>query len=136
MSSILVVTFGLVLGVSAQAAGASQSKGESTQVTEASAKEEKRLKLDPSDVSCKLEGASFLRTITSDGYKVQVDDVKGLLCEGQSIDLERPSAKGDFLLTKDYGRIKLEFGGGTFSPTVSLWVTAKQREALMGLKKR
>ena len=104
------------------------------QATEARAGEDKRLKLDPSEVSCILKAASYLRIITSAGYELTLDDVEGLVCEGQSIDLESPPVKGAFLLTKDYGRIKLEFSGG-FSTNFSLWVTPKQREALMSLKK-
>jgi hypothetical protein len=87
--------------------------------------------LDPSQISCGVKGASFTKSYTADGYEFKGVSVEKLICEGQEIALVRKKFDGDFLSTKDYGKIKITFGRDTLTPSFSMWVTVEQKEALL-----
>ena len=87
--------------------------------------------LDPSEISCGVKGASFSKSYTADGYEFKGVSVEKLICEGQEIALARKKFDGDFLSTRDYGKIKITFGRDTLTPSFSMWVTVEQKEALL-----
>jgi len=87
--------------------------------------------LHPSEISCGVKGASFTKSNTADGYKFEGVSVQKLICEGQEIPLVSRKFDGDFLITRDYGKIKIMFGEDTLTPSFSIWVTPEQKKALI-----
>ena len=87
--------------------------------------------LDPSELSCGVKGASFTKSNTADGYRFEGVSVEKLICEGQEIPLVSRKFDGDFLITRDYGKIKIMFGEDTLTPSFSIWVTPEQKKALL-----
>jgi len=87
--------------------------------------------LDPSEISCGVKGASFTKSNTADGYRFEGVSVEKLICEGQEIPLVNRRFDGDFLITRDYGKIKIMFGEDTLTPSFSIWVTPEQKKALL-----
>ncbi len=91
--------------------------------------------LDPSEISCGVKGASFTKTSAVDGYKFEGVRVEKLICEGQEIVLMRREFDGDFLITRDYGKIKIMLGADTLTPSFSIWLTPEQKKALLAALK-
>ena len=87
--------------------------------------------LDPSEISCGVKGASFTKSNTADGYRFEGVSVEKLICEGQEIPLLSRKFDGDFLITRDYGKIKIMFGEDTLTPSFSIWVKPEQKKALL-----
>jgi len=87
--------------------------------------------LDPSEISCGVKGASFTKSNTAGGYRFEGVSVEKLICEGQEIPLVSRNFHGDFLITRDYGKIKIMFGEDTLTPSFSIWVTPEQKKALL-----
>ena len=92
-------------------------------------------KLDPLEISCGVKGASFIKTSTADGYKFEGVRVEKLICEGQEIALMSRAFDGDFLITRDYGKIKIMWGADTLTPSFSIWLTPEQKKALLAALK-
>lgn len=91
--------------------------------------------LDPSEMSCGVKGASFTKSSTAAGYRFIGLSVEKLICEGQEIDLVSRKFDGDFLTTRDYGKIKIMFGENTLTPSFSIWLTPEQKKALLATLK-
>jgi len=87
--------------------------------------------LDPSEISCGVKGAVFTKSHTADGYRFVGVSVEKLICEGQEIPLVSREFDGGFLITRDYGKIKIMFGEDTLTPSFSIWVTPEQKKALL-----
>jgi len=87
--------------------------------------------VDPSEISCGVKGASFTKAQTVDGYEFKGVSVEKLICEGQEIALVSRKFDGDFLSTRDYGKIKITFGSNTLTPSFFIWLTAEQKETLL-----
>jgi len=86
--------------------------------------------LDPKDLDCSLtlpKGQSI--SVSSKG-KI-AGTVSGLKCEGRDIPLETTEIRDGFVLTKQYGKLKLEHQLGS---GLGLAVTSKQKGQLMQLK--
>ncbi len=87
--------------------------------------------LDPSELSCGVKGASYTKASTAAGYRFIGLSVEKLICEGQEIDLLSRRFDGDFLTTRDYGKIKILLGENTLTPSFSIWLTPNQKKALL-----
>ena len=87
--------------------------------------------LDPSEISCGVKGASYTKSNTAAGYRFIGLSVEKLICEGQEIDLTSRRFDGDFLTTRDYGKIKIMLGENTLTPSFSIWLTPDQKKALL-----
>ena len=87
--------------------------------------------VDPSEISCGVKGASFTKAQTVNGYEFKGLSVEKLICEGQEIALVSRKFDGDFLSTRDYGKIKITFGSNTLTPSFFMWLTAEQKETLL-----
>ena len=86
--------------------------------------------LDPSELSCGVKGASYTKASTAAGYRFIGLSVEKLICEGQEIDLLSRKFDGDFLTTRDYGKIKIMLGENTLTPSCSRWLTSNEKKAL------
>jgi hypothetical protein len=87
--------------------------------------------LDPSEISCGVKGASYTKSSTATGYRFIGLSVEKLICEGREISLVSRKFDGDFLTTRDYGKIKILLGENTLTPSFSIWLTPDQKKALL-----
>lgn len=91
--------------------------------------------VDPSELSFELRGYSSRSVIGEGGVPKTVGgSVEEFLCEGKKIELVSKSLNGEFLTTKDYGKIKVQFSSSLTSSGFTVFLTPKQKEALNALK--
>lgn len=88
--------------------------------------------VDPGELSFELKGF-YSRSVVGEGGipKTVGGEVEELICEGKKIELVSNKFDGEFLETKQYGKIKIQFSSSLTSSGFSLWLTPKQKEALI-----
>jgi hypothetical protein len=87
---------------------------------------------DPSELSFSIKDMNY-RT-GPDGETPTSGNVGHFICEGHELQLAKQEFEDGFIVTKDYGKIKIRFSRSLFSSGFSVWLTAKQKEALKPLK--
>ena len=85
--------------------------------------------IDPSELAFELRGYYMRGIVGSDGT-VPSGGFDEFLCEGQTLELESNEFQDGFILTKDYGKIKIRFSNSIHGDGFSIWLTAKQKAAL------
>ena len=88
------------------------------------------------DVRCGI--ANFTYDGVMDGPRM-VKPISGrvglFMCENQKIELASPNFEDGFILTKDYGKVKVRFGMSLSGTTFSIWMTPEQKKALLKLRR-
>ncbi len=93
--------------------------------------------LGPYDVSCGITNFSYDGVLENSRMVKPVSGKVGLfLCEDQKIELASPNFEDGFILTRDYGKIKVRFGMSLSGTTFTLWMTPEQKKALMKLRQQ
>jgi hypothetical protein len=87
--------------------------------------------VDPAELSFELKGV-YTRSAIKNGIAQTVGGaVEELICEGKKVELVRNEFDGEFLETKQYGKIKIQFSSSLTSSGFSVWLTPQQKEALI-----
>ena len=88
--------------------------------------------VDPNELSFELKGF-YSRSVVGEGGvpKTVGGEVEELICEGKTIGLVSNEFDGEFLETKEYGKIKIQFSNSLMSSGFSVWLTPKQKESLI-----
>lgn len=91
--------------------------------------------LNPSELSFTLKGFNQISSVDPNGNAKTIGgNVDELLCEGKNVELTKKSFEGEYLVTKDFSKIKIQFGkkindSGLYNPAgFSVWLTQKQKE--------
>jgi len=91
----------------------------------------------PRDVRCGITNFSYdgvmdgLRMVKPTSGKVGL-----FLCENQKIELASPNFEDGFILTRNYGKIKVRFGMSLSGTLFTLWMTPEQKEMLIKLRQQ
>lgn len=86
-------------------------------------------RVDPAELDCVLDGLS-VRAIVGKPEGTE-GEVQTLICEGKTIELVSTKLSGGFLETKEYGKIKIQMSNSISSGGFSLWLTPKQKDAII-----
>lgn len=90
--------------------------------------------VDPAELAFSIEDFYYDGVVTEEGMQPTGGEVGTFTCEGQVLELETPEFVDGFIVTKDYGKIKILFttslSGGSFSVSLK----PSQKEALTALK--
>lgn len=89
-------------------------------------------RVEPSDLSFAINDFHYDALVDSSGYATPIGGKVGeFLCEGQKLELNSEEFENGFIVTKDYGKIKIRFDSSlTGSPSFLLWLTPKHKVAL------
>ena len=90
-----------------------------------------------SDVRCGITDFSFDGELEgSRMIKPTSGKVGRFICEDQKIELASPNFEDGFILTRDYGKVKVRFGMSLSGTTFTIWMTPEQKKALMKLRQQ
>ena len=101
---------------------------------------------DPSELSFNLVTEKNLYSFTATKYidpdtktenlyaKIIETKVESFTCEGHNIALANNIINDGYIVTKDYGKMKIGYFG--YPPTVRVWLTQTQLKALKALKSK
>ena len=93
--------------------------------------------LGPQDVRCGITHFTYDGVMDGPRWVKPMSGKVGLfLCENQKIELASPNFEDGFILTRDYGKVKVRFGMSLSGTTFTLWMTPEQRKALLKLRKQ
>ncbi len=93
--------------------------------------------LGPRDVRCGITNFTYDGVLEGSRMVKPISGKVGLfLCENQKIELASPNFEDGFILTRDYGKIKVRFGMSLSGTLFTLWMTPEQKEALIKLRKQ
>ena len=93
--------------------------------------------LGPRDVRCGITNFTYDGVLEGSRMVKPISGKVGLfLCEKQKIALASPNFEDGFILTRDYGKIKVRFGMSLSGTLFTLWMTPEQKEALIKLRKQ
>jgi len=88
--------------------------------------------IDPTELSFELKGYYSRSFVGEDGIPKTVGGkVEQLICEGKTIELVSNEFDGEFLETKQYGKIKIQFSSSLTSSGFIVWLTPKQKEVIL-----
>lgn len=91
----------------------------------------------PRDVRCGITNFSYDGVMEGPRMVKPMSGKVGLfLCENQKIELASPNFEDGFILTRDYGKIKVRFGMSLSGTLFTLWMTPEQKGALMKLRQQ
>ncbi|HHH48320.1 MAG TPA: hypothetical protein ENK51_05470 [Gammaproteobacteria bacterium] len=104
-------------------------------VTMAAAAEDDYQLLGPQDVRCGITNFTYDGVLDGPRLVKPMSGKVGLfLCENQKIELASPDFEDGFILTRDYGKIKVRFAMSLSGTTFTLWMTPEQRKAMLKLR--
>ena len=93
--------------------------------------------LRPHDVRCGITNFTYDGVLEGSRMVKPISGKVGLfLCENQKIELASPNFEDGFILTRDYGKIKVRFGMSLSGTLFTLWMTPEQKEALLKLRQQ
>ncbi len=93
--------------------------------------------LGPRDVSCGITNFSYDGVMEGQRMVKPMSGKVGLFfCEKQKIELASPNFEDGFILTRDYGKVKVRFGMSLSGTLFTLWMTPEQKTALMKLRQQ
>ena len=131
---LLMLSSSLIVGCDKREAEPTHSQGSNNPVSEAKPPEPKDdyKSVDPAVLSFELKGY-YSRSVVGEGGipKTVGGQVEELICEGKKIELVSNKFAEGFLETKEYGKIKIQFSTSLTSSGFSVWLTEKQKEALI-----
>ena len=87
--------------------------------------------VDPAELSFELKGYYGRSAIKNGIVQTVGGAVEELICEGKKVELVRNEFDGEFLGTKQYGKIKIQFSNSLTSSGFSVWLTPQQKEAMI-----
>jgi len=93
--------------------------------------------LGPQDVRCGITNFTYDGVMDGPRLVKPMSGKVGLfLCENQKIELASPNFEDGFILTRDYGKIKVRFAMSLSGTAFTLWMTPEQRRALLKLRQQ
>ena len=93
--------------------------------------------LGPHDARCGITNFTYDGVLEGSRMVKPISGKVGLfLCENQKIALASPNFEDGFILTRDYGKIKVRFGMSLSGTLFTLWMTPEQKEALIKLRQQ
>ncbi len=93
--------------------------------------------LGPRDVSCGITNFSYDGVMEGQRMVKPMSGKVGLFfCEKQKIELASPDFEDGFILTRDYGKVKVRFGMSLSGTLFTLWMTPEQKAALIKLRQQ
>jgi len=91
--------------------------------------------VDPSELMFSIRDFYYEGVSTDEGTKPTGGEVGKLICEGHEIELQSPEFEGGFIVTKNYGKIKIRFGSSVSGATsFAIWLTPEQKSKFKELK--
>lgn len=113
-----------------------ETQEDKTALTQKEALEvDKYEEVNPSELSFSIKDFSYEGIVGKGGVVETVGYVGEFLCEGQPLELVSNKIEGGFITTKKFGKIKVSFSPSLTNESVSVSLTAKQKESLIALKK-
>lgn len=118
--------------------GKTEEKETVTVIKQSPTTEEKYELVSPSELTFGVEDFYYDGIVESGGMmKPTGGEIGKFTCEGRMLVLESNRFQDGFILTRDYDKIKIRFSSSLFGGTsFSIWLTPKQKTALMELKSR
>jgi hypothetical protein len=104
---------------------------------EVSAGTEEYEEVNPSELSFVLRDYNYEGVVAAGGGVEPIGGHIGqFLCEGQPLELASDKFEDGFIITKHYGKVKVIFSASLMGESFSVYLTSKQKEALIALKKK
>ncbi len=93
--------------------------------------------LGPRDVRCGITNFSYDGVMDGPRMVKPMSGKVGLfLCENKKIELASPNFEDGFIITRDYGKVKVRFGMSLSGTLFTLWMTPGQKAALIKLRQQ
>lgn len=94
------------------------------------------IEVKPSELSFEFRNYNYEGSIVAGGgVKPIGGNIGQFLCEGVSLALKSSKFENGFVITQDYGKIKVIFGTSLYGESFSIYLKEDQKEALISLKK-
>jgi len=90
--------------------------------------------VEPQVLKFSLKGHKYDSERTEEGIKPTGGTVGTFFCEGQKLELASDKFEDGFIVTKDYGKIKVRFTQGMMGAFMSVFLTPGQKGVLAALK--
>ena len=100
----------------------------------AAGQSEDYVEVDPSELAFSIRDFYCDGVVSSEGTKPIGGEVGEVTCEGKALELVSKQFDDGFIVTKEYGKIKVCFSSSLSGESFSVWLTPPQREALLSLK--
>jgi hypothetical protein len=124
-------------GRTAQEPPGSRAIAETTQTAPnelAAGQSEDYVKVDLSELAFSFRCFGHQVVPAPEGAKPIGGEVEEFTCEGRTLELASKHFEDGFIVTKEYGKIKVRFSFSPQGESFSLWLTPTQRKALLSLK--
>jgi hypothetical protein len=111
-------------------------KPSSSTVKNATADEDKYEEVNPAELSFEMRDYNKMGVVGKGGLQPTGGHIGQFLCEGHPLLLSSDKFEDGFVVTKEYGKIKVAFGNPLHGESFSVYLTAKQKRALSSLKRK
>lgn len=93
------------------------------------------LEVNPTELSFEIRDYNYDGTIVSGGGVKPINgNIGQFLCEGVPLALKSSKFEDGFVVTQNYGKIKVIFGASLYGESYAIYLTSDQKEALSSLK--
>ena len=93
--------------------------------------------VDPSELSFTIKDFYYDAIVDSPGVAKPIGrEVGEFFCEGHKLELKSKQFEDGFIVTVDYGKIKIQFSSSLSGSSFALWLTHEQKKALKALKSK
>ncbi len=113
---------------------ATEAAGTMAEATPAETTIEEYVEVDPSELAFSMEDFYYEGMVTSEGMEPTGGEVGKFLCEGQALELASNEFIDGFIVTKEYGKVKILFTTHISGSSFSVWLTPTQKKAMLSLK--
>jgi hypothetical protein len=84
----------------------------------------------PKELAFEVQDFYYNGAVAADGVKPNGGEVGKLLCAGKAVELASPEFEDGYIVTKDFGKIKVRFSSSLTSEGFAVFLTPTQKGAL------
>ena len=92
--------------------------------------EEQYQEVDPKELSFTIKDYHHRCVLDEDGGKPIEGEIGTLICDGKSVELLSNKFEDGYIITKEFGKIKIRFSASLMRTGFSIWLTPSQKNAL------